>query len=56
MKILKEILLLIVFLILLFFASWAIINIFVPLCQSNGFWETLRIFGQSWVNGIKALF
>lgn len=38
MKLLKSILIFAVFLILFFFASWAVINFFVPLKQS--LWQT----------------
>ena len=55
MKVLKDIIVLAIFLILFFFASWSIINFFIPVCQEVGFFEALKIFWQSWFDTIKSL-
>lgn len=56
MKLLKSILIFAVFLILFFFASWSIINFFVPLVQEYGFFKAIELFWQSWFDTIKSLF
>ena len=56
MKLLKTIIIWVIFLILFFFASWSVINFFIPICGAVGFFEALRIFWESLFEGLMALF